>query len=186
MFDVLRGKIDAKKDILSKDSATGLALSPYANGMLDKIRKKREKLTNLVQSKKNQAVADKLSECLSSIGLYDASCKEGGENTIEEKFNRFYLDSQKSSLISLYRKLTDSQGEIARSYGRTVRKVEKRLFRYFSGVGLYIDVDVRKNSEVARLDPALAKPPMMAGLDKLYEHIPVSIRETLPSVSDVN
>ena len=55
MFDVLRGKIDAKKDILSKDSATGLALSPYANDMLDKIRKKREKLTNLAQSKKNQA-----------------------------------------------------------------------------------------------------------------------------------
>lgn len=186
MFEFMKGKADAKRNMLSVDSATGLKMSPYAFGLIDKVRKKREKLAKRVQNKKDQAMADKLSECLSSIILFNDPRTEKGGDTIEEKFNSFYIDTQKSSVISLYKSLKDSQALIAGPYLKTLRRVEKRLFRYFSGVGLYMDIDVRRNSEIARLAPSLARPPVMPGLEKLYEHIPANIRETLPSVSDVD
>ena len=186
MFDELRGKIDAKRDIISIDQATGLALSPFAFKMIDQIRKKKEKLTKSVQNKSNQVLADKLSECLSSMSIFNGSYSECKKDTIEEAFNSFYLDTKKSDLIKLYRSLIDSQTRIAGRYNRAVQKVEQRLFRYFSGVGLYVDIDIRKNSDVTRLDPALRDPPRITGLEKLYDHIPKNIRDTLPSVSDVN
>lgn len=186
MFDFMKGKADGKRNMLSVDSLNGLNMSPYAYGMIDKLKKQREKLEKRIQNEKDQAMADKLSECLSSIILFNDSRTDKGGNTLEERFNSFYIDTQKSSVISLYKSLRDSQALIAGSYFKTLRRVEKRLFRYFSGVGMYMKVDVRKNSEIAYLAPSLARPPVMPGLEKLYERIPESIKATLPPVSDVD
>lgn len=181
MFEQVRGRHDAKRNIFTVDASTGLALSPYAVHVIDRVRRRKQRLTTAINGKKTQELESRLAESLSSIRTV---VYRSDDDPVSRGFSMFMLDQKKSEIINCYVALFHSYMKYAGLYRRYVEKLESRLFAYYSAASLYVRIDPKVNSDLARLAPDLREPPVLPGLQELYDRIPEDLRETLPAITD--
>ncbi len=178
MFEQTKGIHDAKRDIFTIDASTGLSLSPFAVKLVNKVRKKKQKLTIAVNKGKSRELETKLAESISSVRTFAQSV-----SPVSKGFNDFILFQKTSDIVSKYLALFYSQEKYADLYLSYVQRVERRLFAYYSGASLYLGVSPGDNSSISKLDPELGKPPVVHGLKSLFNSIPDELRKTLPAIT---
>ncbi|MBQ1660077.1 MAG: hypothetical protein II059_09600 [Clostridia bacterium] len=181
MFEQIKGRHDAKCDIFTIDTAMGLAFSPFTARMIDKARKKKQRLTSAINGRRTQAIESRLAESLSSV--HTIADHRDNDDPVSKGFSDFILYQKQSAIVSNYVTLFQSYAKYVGAYKRYLQKLENRLFSYFSGASLYVRIDPKVNSDITRLDPGLREPPMIPGLQALYDRIPEYLRETLPTIT---